>query len=203
MNIALQGVGKRYRNAWVFRGLTAELKAGQRVALLGANGSGKSTLLRMLAGAMSPSEGAVSWSTSNGTAVAPDLVYRHLALAAPYMDPIGPYTLDEQLAFHEGLKPWRAGLDREAVLGLCGLKAHRNKRLQDFSSGMRQRVRLALALYTEASLLLLDEPGTNLDAAGMAWMAEQVHAAGEGRLLVVASNDPRETADCGWSIKMG
>lgn len=203
MNIALQGVGKRYRNSWVFRGLSAELQIGQRVALLGNNGSGKSTVLKMLAGAMAPSEGSLHWSLLDGTSVPPEAVYRSLALAAPYMDPIGPFTLDEQLAFQEGLKPWRSGLDRAAVLELCGLKAHRNKRLQDFSSGMRQRVRLALALYSDASLLLLDEPGTNLDAAGMDWMRDQMDAAAPGRLLVIASNDPRETEACGWSIRMG
>lgn len=203
MNIALQGVGKRYRNAWVFRGLDAELVSGECVALLGPNGSGKSTLLRLLAGAMRPTEGVLRWTVPGGSAVPAEGVYRHVALAAPYVDPIGPFTLDEQLAFHERFKPWRAGYDRDAVVAACGLERHRGKRLSDYSSGMRQRVRLALALFGAEPLLLLDEPTTNLDAAGAEWFRERLEEAAPGRLVVIASNEPRETARCAWSIRMG
>jgi ABC-type multidrug transport system ATPase subunit len=201
MRVEARQLAKRYRRSWVIRGLDLDLQAGQRWALTGANGSGKSTLLRMLAGALRPTSGTLNWWKGEKP-IATEQLYADVSLAAPYLALIEPFTLREQLAFHARLKPWRSGWDDTQIITATGLERHADKALRDFSSGMLQRVRLALALFSESDLLLLDEPTSNLDAAGKQWFQDHLEQTAAGRLVIIASNLPEETASCTMQIHL-
>ncbi len=200
LNIALTDAGKRYGYEWIFRGLTFRFVAGERYAITGPNGSGKSTLMRVLAGHLSLSKGQVCFE-ENGRTIDPDAVYRYVSMAAPYIELIEELTLRELVAFHGQLRPFREGMGPEDVLEVLQLgRAQHRKMLRFFSSGMKQRVRLALAICTEAPLLLLDEPTTNLDVDGARWFADLLQAHTSGRLVVVASNVAEDLSFCNQSL---
>ncbi|MCS7035975.1 MAG: ABC transporter ATP-binding protein [Saprospiraceae bacterium] len=195
MTIALTQAGKRFGYEWIFRGLTFRFEAGVRYALSGPNGSGKSTLMKVLCGHLSLSKGEIRFE-ENGQVLEPDAVYRRVSMAAPYIELIEELTLSELVRFHERMRPFRPGITAKNVLDLLQLKGARHKAIRFFSSGMKQRVRLALAICTEAPVLLLDEPTTNLDATGAYWYAELLHAHSTGRIVVVASNIPDDLREC-------
>lgn len=195
MRIELKSVSKRYRNEWVLRQVELALQTPQRYAVTGPNGSGKSTLLRLISGQLSPSKGQVSFF-QEGRSVDPALVYRHLSFAAPYMELIEEFTLQEAIAFHTRFKPLTGDLSVSGLIDLLNFQKAAGKQIRFFSSGMKQRLRLALAICSESRLLLLDEPTTNLDAQGIAWYRALIDAYGGDRLIIVASNTEVDYAFC-------
>lgn len=196
MQIILTDCGKRFRFDWVFRGLTHTFCTGERTAVLGPNGSGKSTLMKILSGHVTPSKGSAVFSI-NGKTVYPENIFRKMAFAAPYIELIEELTLDEAIRFHAQLKPLIHGLNIADIHDLLALPGSQNKEIRFFSSGMKQRVKLALAVCSDTPLLLLDEPTTNLDAAGAEWYQHLVQQfGGEERTIIVASNDPKDVTFC-------
>lgn len=195
MQIEAQGLSKRYAREWIFRDLTYTFRPGTATAILGPNGAGKSTLLNTLLGQLLPTAGTLSYS-HRGRPVPSDEVPPLLAYAAPYLELIEELTLTELLAFHTRFKPLQPGLTPQQLIERMYLETARHKLVRDFSSGMKQRLKLALALYADAPLLLLDEPTTNLDRAGVAWYHEHVRATLPGRTVLVSSNVPEEYDFC-------
>jgi ABC-type multidrug transport system ATPase subunit len=189
------GLGKRFQRDWIFRGLTRAFRPGSATAVLGPNGAGKSTLLNTLSGQLLPTEGTLTYAMA-GRPLAVETVPRHLAYAAPYLELLEELTLLELLRFHTQFKPLRAGVTSERLIGIMYLENARQRLIREFSSGMKQRLKLGLALYAEAPLLLLDEPTTNLDTTGVAWYQEHVQATRAGRTLLLSSNVPAEYAFC-------
>jgi len=199
MIITLDSAGKRYNRDWVFRKLTYRFASGNAYALLGPNGSGKSTLLQIIACSQSPSEGSVQFSNDN-TTIATEDVFRHITLCAPYMQLIEEFTLAEQLQFHFSFKKAVQQLSVQQIIALLGMEQHAQKEIRYYSSGMKQRVKLCLALLTDASVLLLDEPATNLDEAGILWYRQLVRDYLNERLLIISSNRMEEYEMCGERI---
>ena len=195
MQIDARGLSKRYLREWIFRDLTHTFAPGSTTAILGPNGSGKSTLLNTLSGQLLPSAGTLAYFWQ-GQPVAVEDVPRRLAYCAPYLEVVEELTLSELLVFHTRFKPLRPGLTPTQLIGLMYLENSRHKLVRDFSSGMKQRLKLALALYADAPLLLLDEPTTNLDRAGVAWYQEHARATIGGRTVLVSSNVPEEYDFC-------
>lgn len=195
LQIEARGLGKRFGRDWIFRNLSHTFRPGTATALLGPNGSGKSTLLQTLAAYTLPSAGELTYSL-NGKPIRPDDVARYLTLCAPALELIEELTLAELVHFHTRFRPLRSGLAAAQFIELLQLPHARHKLIRDFSSGMKQRVKLGLALYAEAPLLLLDEPTTNLDRAGVAWYHEHVAATVAGRLVLVSSNVEEEYHFC-------
>ncbi len=187
MRVELQEVGKRYRYEWVLRNLTATFHSGTQYAISGPNGSGKSTLLRILSGHLSPSKGRISFHHDNHQLDIGD-VYRHLSYAAPYIELIEALTLREAIRFQSRFKPFLQGLDTDRLIELLDLKRARDKQIRNFSSGMKQRVKLGLAICADSDLLLLDEPTSNLDTQGVQWYRELIQQFSEDRLVIIASN---------------
>lgn len=195
MTILLQNAGKRYRFDWIFRGLNYTFQQGERYAVLGPNGSGKSTLLKVLSGHLSPSKGLVAFENRQKKIEA-EAVYRYISYAAPYIELIEEFTLEEALKFHAGLKPLAPGFTPAKLYDLLSLPRARAKEIRFFSSGMKQRVKLALAVCSDTPVLLLDEPATNLDVQGIEWYKSLVADYAADRLVVIASNDPHDAAFC-------
>ena len=195
MQITATGLGKRFQRDWIFRGLTRAFRPGSATAVLGPNGAGKSTLLNTVSGQLLPTEGELSYSLG-GRPVAVEDVPQHLAYAAPYLELLEELTLFELLQFHTKFKPLRPGISFDKLIELMYLEKSRQQLVREFSSGMKQRLKLALALYADAPLLLLDEPTTNLDATGVAWFLEHVAATRAGRTVLLSSNVAAEYAFC-------
>lgn len=195
-SIHLEKAGKRYLREWIFRGVDLSLHPGDRVAVMGPNGSGKSTLLQLISGYVLPTEGRVEYSV-DGAPLDPEAVYRHVSIAAPYLELIEEFTLREIIGFHCSFKRLRNGLQPADLIRITGLGASADKVFRYFSSGMKQRVRLALAILSDCPVLLLDEPCSNLDRDGIAWYQELVDAHRADRIMLVCSNNiPEEYACC-------
>ena len=190
MNISLKNAGKRYNREWVFRHIDLDLIPGRSYAIIGPNGSGKSTLLQVIAGAIQHTEGTITyWDTKPVEAP-----YQYLSLAAPYIELIEEMTATELLRFHATFKPLTKSIGE--ILKEIGLEKAANKQIRYFSSGMKQRLKLAQAIFTRVTVLLLDEPTTNLDADGIEVYQQLIQDYTPGKLVVVSSNDKLEYDFC-------
>ena len=187
MHIQLTNIGKRYNYEWIFKGIHLEFAKENNYAILGSNGSGKSTLLQVIAGNFIPSEGEISYKLNNASIDAED-IYTQLSIATPYLDLFEEFTLNESVEFHSKFKPFMAGLETQQIVTLMQLEKAKDKQLKYFSSGMKQRVRLALAILSNTPLLLLDEPTSNLDKNAINWYQQLIQTYSRDRLIIVASN---------------
>ena len=187
MNIYLDGIGKKFNTEWIFRNISITLGSGETCAILGRNGSGKSTLLQIIAGSVHPSSGKLRYELGSNE-IPDNLVFRELAMVAPYLEIIEDFTLDEMLSFHFSFKSYLPGITADMVKDVLDLKVRKSKTIRQYSSGMKQRVKLALAFFSDVSLLLLDEPVMNLDKAGMDWYLQLVKEYTGKRTLIICSN---------------
>lgn len=195
MKIELGQVAKRYRLEWIFSEINYTFEAGKTYAITGPNGSGKSTLLKLLSGYISPSKGKITFKSDSREWQASE-IYTQLAFAAPYIDLIEEMKLSEALVFHQKFKPFLQGLQPDDILHILDFKKAKDKTIAHFSSGMKQRLKLVLALCAQSSYLLLDEPTTNLDRQGMQWYLELVKTFAGNRLTIVASNVEEDLSFC-------
>lgn len=186
MTITATGLGKRFQREWIFRKLTYTFGPGIH-AILGPNGSGKSTLLHVLWGQMPPSEGSVHFN-EGGQYLPVDDVFQHLAIATPYMDLPDQFTVGEMIQFHFRFKQAREGASVEDWLNLLELGHAQSTFVRDLSSGMKQRLKLGLALVSRAALLFLDEPTTNCDAAARAWYHRLLDRLPQDLTILIATN---------------
>lgn len=195
MKISLENISKRFQRHWIFKDLSFSFTTPGAYALLGANGSGKSTLLRIIAGMQNPSKGKILYE--NGSAIVePNKLFPYISFTAPGQEIIEELTLQEFLQFHFNFKKPLSGLDVPAIIKLTGLEQSANKPIGDYSSGMKQRVKLAQAIFSDTPILLLDEPCTNLDQQGVEQYTNWIEQYGKGRMVIVASNDVREYFFC-------
>lgn len=200
--IQLNDLGKRYRREWIFRHLSHAFVAPKQYALLGPNGSGKSTLMQLIAGSLQASEGEIVYRTNN-TLVPAEKIYQYIAWAAPAIELIEEFTLEEIIAFQTQFKPLRAPFSPQSLIAYIGLEKAKGKLLREFSSGMKQRVKLALSVCADTPVLLLDEPTTNLDTTGIALYKKMMHEQTQGRLCIIASNQTHEYEFCDEQIHVG
>jgi len=192
MEIKAQNLSKRFNREWIFRELNYSFSSGNTYAITGPNGSGKSTLLQVLWGQMPPSSGSLSFIDSNSNLIPAEEFYRNISIATPYMDLIDELTLFEQLNFHFNIKKSRNGMSVDQIIAAMDLEISRDKPLSNFSSGMKQRVKLGIAFFTYASVIFLDEPGTNLDHKAFNWYEKQLNDLPESMMVFIASNQPAE-----------
>jgi len=195
MKIILEQIGRRFNREWIFRGVNYVFERGNAYAILGPNGSGKSTLLQVISGSLTSSEGKIDYSI-NDSPIDIENVYPELSLAAPYLDLIEEFSLSEHVDFHFEFKKYREGYDRKKLISLLGLQHSEHKALKNFSSGMKQRVKLALAFCSDTKVLLLDEPTSNLDAQGVQWYLSLINEFAADRLVIVCSNQEHEYGFC-------
>ena len=195
MKITLENIGRRFNRDWIFRGVDHVFQTGTVSAILGPNGSGKSTLLQVLNGSLSPSVGKITYYTDEKP-LEVDEVYKHLSLAAPYLELIEEFSLDEMIDFHFKFKAYKTGVDKNAVIDLLSLPGSKNKLIKYFSSGMKQRLKLALAFCADTQMLMLDEPTSNLDTQGVDWYLSLVQQYAQNRLTIICSNQLHEYSFC-------
>lgn len=201
MKISLEHIGRRFNREWIFRDVNYEFTSGQTYAILGANGAGKSTLLQLISGSLTNSEGTIKYFQGD-TLLDQDQVFIHQSMAAPYLELIEEFTLSEIIDFHFRFKKYREGFDKQSLINLLGLKNSEFKALKHFSSGMKQRVKLALAFCSDTELLLLDEPSSNLDQQGLEWYLQLGSSQCADRLVIICSNQEQEYSFCRHKINL-
>lgn len=191
VTISLHNAGKRFNKEWIFKDLNYTFEIGQHYAFIGNNGSGKSTLLQIVAGYASLSKGTIQWGAEDA-----NTIFKHISLAAPYLELIEEFTTIEQIEFHEKFKPLRNDISHHALIEMIGLQGAAHKQIRYFSSGMKQRLKLALAIFSDTPILLLDEPCSNLDQEGYQLYQQLIAQYAMHKLIIVGSNDPQEYAYC-------
>lgn len=201
MKIILDNIGRRFNRDWIFRKVNYHFNQGESYAILGPNGSGKSTLLQVLNGSLSPSAGKISFFSANQLQEI-DTVYKQVSFAAPYLELIEEFTLKEMIDFHFKFKTLIRGIDKNAVIDLLQLPGNAGKPIKYFSSGMKQRLKLALAFCADTSMLMLDEPTSNLDVQGVDWYLGLVEKFSADRLTIVCSNQQHEYAFCTHTLNI-
>jgi ABC-type multidrug transport system ATPase subunit len=200
MKIILSDAGKRFNREWIFRHFDYQFFSSHAYAITGPNGSGKSTLLQFIAGALMPTEGKIAYYNLDGEPLAE--FFRFLSIAAPYLETIEEMTANEFFRFHHQFKPLINGMAFSKILEKVGLEEAADKQIRYYSSGMKQRLKLAQAFFSDTPILLLDEPTTNLDESGIAMYHELVRELTGERLLIISSNDPMEYSFCQTVLDM-
>jgi ABC-type multidrug transport system ATPase subunit len=195
MKITLSDAGKRFNRDWIFRHVDYQFTNGHAYAITGPNGSGKSTLLQVIAGSIASSEGVVDYEMTDKK-MESDQIYPYISIAAPYLEVVEEMTLTEFLEFHQSFKPFLSLVNIEKIISLIGLQKSAHKQIRYYSSGMKQRVKLAQAIFSNTPVLLLDEPCTNLDSEGIALYQQLLKEYCKNRLVIVSSNDVQEYDFC-------
>lgn len=200
-----QAVGKFYvPGAWVFRGLTLRLEGGAALAVVGPNGAGKTTLLKLLAGLAEPSNGVVRLRLGEQSYKPSECLWWAVGIVAPFVGLYEEFTPWELM--HVGLamrgRRWEERV-AERVIGELGLAAVLHRRIAELSSGMQQRVRIALALLHQPIVLAFDEVTATLDGAGIAAVGRLVQwHCQSGGILVVATNAEHELQWCRRAVEL-
>jgi len=200
LKIDLKDAGRRFNKEWIFRNFTYSFHSAGKYAILGPNGSGKSTLLSVILGSLAPSEGTIVYAGEQEIPV--EKIYKQISFAAPYLDLVEEFTLQETIDFHFKFKNFHPDINAAQLMDLLGLGSAQDKALKYFSSGMKQRTKLALACCTDTPILLLDEPTSNLDRQGMVWYHELISRFSTDRLVFVGSNQEEEYSFCTRQIQI-
>ncbi len=200
MHVALHHIGKRYQKEWIFRAIDGQWNEDSCTSIIGGNGSGKSTLTQIISGFLSSSEGELRWSI-NDKPIPRDKVYEHVSLCTPVVQLWDDFTLRENIEFFLRFKSLRNDFSAADFMQIIELEKQEHRALKNFSSGMRQRVKLGMAILANTSLLILDEPCSHLDERAVQWFQQLLKLHSAGRTIFVASNkDERETFLCESSL---
>jgi len=195
--ISLIDAGKRFNKDWIFQSLNVAFEQGQHYAIIGNNGSGKSTLLQTLSGYTTLSKGTIEWNNADS-----QTAYDQISIAAPYLELVEELTTIEHFKFHATFKSLVDTLSIQEMIQLIGLENATHKQIRYFSSGMKQRLKLALAIFSTSPILLLDEPCSNLDKEGYALYKQLIQQYAMHKLIIVGSNDPEEYTFCTQQINL-
>lgn len=191
VEIILNNVGKRYNHEWIFRNITSTITSNNSYVFMGGNGSGKSTLLQLIGGNFMCSEGSIDY-TINNKPIKVENIYKHISYATPYLELTEDFTINEILDFHIQFKPLLPELNNKKFIEIAEFNKVQNKPIKYFSSGMKQRLKLALAILSNSEIILLDEPVSNLDKNAINWYNQLVQNYKNNRLFIVCSNQIKE-----------
>ena len=192
LSIQLHNLGKKFNREWIFKDLSYTIASGQKLAILGGNGSGKSTFIQVISGFVMPNAGEIVYTRiAPGSAdkiISTEKIKDSVSFASPYLQLIEELTLKELVDHVRIYKPFLANLTRSEVLDKMELSHAANKPVKQFSSGMKQRLKLGLAILSDTPLLLLDEPVSNLDREAIGWYRRLVEECTPDRTVLVCSN---------------
>lgn len=186
--IHLNKLSKRYGYQWIIHDFEAVFNSDTIYGIAGSNGSGKSTLIKILSGFLTPTSGTMSYKIQ-GKEIKAAHIFPFVSLSAPYTDLINEFTLEEMFKFHQKFKKLTRELTFDEFEAKIALSGQKDKLLHNFSSGMKQKIQLALALLCDTPILLLDEPTSYLDNNAKAWFTDLLKENAKGRIVIIASND--------------
>ncbi len=200
--IRLENIGKRYNQDWIFRNINIEISKGDKIAILGHNGSGKSTLLQIISGFVTPSKGTIEFHLE-GNKINITEIHQHLSFASPYIDLIDDFTLTEMFELYASLKRMRNNLNIKDFISISRLEKNEDKTIGHFSSGMKQRLKLTLAILSDVDFIFLDEPLSNLDSEGILWYTKMTELYIADKTVLICSNNVKdETFFCNRQLSI-
>lgn len=186
--IEAKNISKKYGFQWVIKDFSRSFSSNEIIGISGRNGSGKSTLMKMLCGYLSPTSGKITFNIDSKV-ILRNQIFKYIALSSPYTDVIQEYTPEEMLSFHQKFKSFRQQMDYDMFENIIELKGQRTKPIQNFSSGMKQKINLALNILSDTPILFLDEPTSFLDTHAKEWFKNLLLQYTHDRLVIIASND--------------
>lgn len=209
VSIHINNLGKRFVNEWIFKDLTLTISPSEKIVILGSNGSGKSTLLQSIASFLIPTKGEVIWKNESHAEldlasdrfrnkfgmtenIEDEVIYKHLSMASPYMELIEDFTLIETINHQKEFKNFINDFSTKEVIKLMQLEHAADKYIKNYSSGMKQRVKLGLAILANCPVLLLDEPCSNLDVNAIGWYQSMIAEFAQHKTILVCSNAVKE-----------
>jgi ABC-type multidrug transport system ATPase subunit len=193
MQIRLEAIQKSYQKKQIFKNLSAEFESGKRYGVAGYNGSGKSTLLKIIAGFITPNSGNILYSIQ-GKNIPVESIFQHINFTAPYLDLPTDLNFYELLDFHFSMKKRQGNANNDQINECFQLPTELP--IRQFSSGMLQRVKLALAFFTEGDLILLDEPTETLDDKGFELYTTLLENLSTNKTVIIASNKDKDFIQC-------
>ncbi|HHM02142.1 MAG TPA: ABC transporter ATP-binding protein [Caldithrix abyssi] len=189
MKLQVNNLYKRYNRRYILKDISFTAARGQSIALTGPNGSGKTTLIKVLSQIVRPDKGEVHFSIGD-TVIPREELNRHIGLVGPYLQLYQELTAYENLIFIAGLRRVDNAGDRIKKLAAeVGLEKHMHRAVHTYSSGMKQRLKYMFALMGDPDYLFVDEPTSNLDKAGIAWVYRLLARWKKEKVLVFATND--------------
>lgn len=201
MEIIADGIGKKFGNEWIIRDFSYNFQAGKKYAITGGNGSGKSTLLKLISGSVLSNEGSICYLNKNqGIEYESSFIFNKIAWVAPYIELVEEMTLVELFNFYKAFK--QITLSISEFLQELNFNTAKNKQIANFSSGMKQRLQLGLAIFSNAEILLLDEPTSNLDEENINWYIQLLSRNMDNRIVLISSNQKHEYNFCDEQIKI-
>lgn len=195
MRIKLSNAGKRFNREWIFRKADLDFSSSVSYAVTGPNGSGKSTLLQCIGGMLQVSEGKIEFEEElvvGSQQSADENIYKQISFCAPYLDVLEEMSLIEFLHFHNQFKSFIKNFSAAQIIEEVGLQSAADKQIRFYSSGMKQRVKLTQAIFSNTAIVLLDEPCSNLDTKGIELYHSLIEKYCRDRLVIVCSNDEVE-----------
>lgn len=196
MNIKLENISKKFGTQWVFKDLNYLFEEGKKYALIGPNGSGKSTLLKIIIAKIPFTKGKIIYTNSTNKNVNAEDFFKYTSIATTSMSLIEEFSLEELLKFHFKFRKSIHQYSTSEILKILDLEKEKTKFISNFSSGMKQRLKIGLAILTESNVLILDEPGANLDDVAKLWYKTLLSDYLGGRMLIIASNEKSDYEMC-------
>ena len=191
MKITCSDIGKKYQGQWIFSNITFDFIENSKTAITGFNGSGKSTLLSILSGYTTPTKGTINHYLKSKE-IAKDELFYHLAIGSPYIEVPEELSPSELIKTFAPFKPFIEGMQAAEILDCLRLSKEAVKPIKYFSSGMKQRLKIGLAILADVPLLLLDEPLSNLDKEGVIWFDNLMQHYISNKTVIIASNNIEE-----------
>jgi ABC-type multidrug transport system ATPase subunit len=199
MQIMVKNLAKQFGREWIFKNLDFEFFSNQSYAIIGNNGSGKSTLLKILAGVMPATQGQVEYITNSKEIKSEDW-FQHLAIATPYLELVEEFSLEETIDFYSSFK--KLIISKKDLIEKLEFQKNRHKQIRFFSSGMKQKLKLGLAMFSDVKVLFLDEPTSNLDEANTNWYLSHIKNVLVDKITIICSNQPIEYNFCNYHINL-
>ena len=191
-NLNVSGLSKRFGARKVFSDIDFALQTGQSLAVVGPNGSGKSTLLKVLLTLLRATRGKVSY-LNDDKPMDEAAIRGGTSFVAPYLNLYDHLTAEENLVFFSSVAGDHVtGKDVNRLLAMVGLEGRGADFVAGYSSGMKQRLKYAVALLNKPQFLFLDEPTSNLDDAGKAIVTDIIEQHRRDSIIIIATNEQQE-----------
>jgi len=203
-SVISENLSKKYSGKTIFAGLNFRLNKGESAVITGRNGSGKSTLMKIISGLISPSTGKMKF-IKNEEELEKDFIRTNMGFVSPYLNLYDELTALENLRLFSSLKSRSRNCDDEKLksyLQLVGLYDRRNDEIKAYSSGMKQKLKIAFSLLHEPALLMMDEPRSNLDRDGISIIENIAMKQKENGILIIATNDEDDLKLCDLKINI-